>query len=157
VCSSLSSHEESYDYSNPKVWFSRAQITLSEAERAADNQNKARLAIEAAELALKSLLVKKGCFTEKDETHKLSDLFDKLKKCGALQSPEKVKELVGKIERVQAYHKVINTKVEVCNEEQVGNLRYPLKEELEISSEIAEQKCNVARSLLNIVKEEMQR
>jgi hypothetical protein len=102
-------------------------------------------------------LVKKGRFTKKDETHKLSDLFDKLKKCGALQSPEKVKELVDEIEHVQAYHKVINTKVEVCNEEQVGHLRYPLKEELEISSEIAEQKCNVARSLLNIVKEEMQR
>ena len=130
---------------------------MSEAERVIDNQIKARLAVEAAELALKALLIKRSLFTENDKVHNLSDLFNKLKKYGALHSPEKVKEVVGKIEPVQAYQKETNTYVEVCHAAQVGHLRYPLKEELEIPSEIAEQKCNATRSLLNIVKEEMQR
>jgi HEPN domain-containing protein len=51
---------------------------LLEAEYAINNQTKVRLAIEAAELALKALLIKKGLFTEDAITHNLSYLFDKL-------------------------------------------------------------------------------
>jgi HEPN domain-containing protein len=152
----LSSHEESYDQSNPILWFNRAQSRLLEAEYAINNQTKVRLAIEAAELALKALLIKKGLFTEDAITHNLSYLFDKLVRNRALQSPEKVKELVDEIEHVQAYHKALNIYVDVCYSAQVGHLRYPLKEELEITDEIAKRKCDAVRRLLEIIKEEIQ-
>jgi HEPN domain-containing protein len=152
----LSSHEELYDQSNPILWFNRAQSRLLEAEYAINNQTKVRLAIEAAELALKALLIKKGLFTSNARIHNIKCLFNMLKEHGALRSPDKIEELVNEIEHVQAYHRTSNTYVDICYSAQVGHLRYPLKEEIEITDEIAKRKCDAVRRFLEIIKEEIQ-
>lgn len=110
---------------------------------------------EAAELALKALLIQRNLFTENVQTHNLREQFDRLRQHGTLQSPETVEELVDQIEPVQAYQETSNTYVNVCDVAQVGNLRYPLEEGLEITCTIAEQKCDAARRLLDLVREEL--
>jgi len=154
----LPSYEKFYNWDNSTAWFSRARTNLSEAEHATDNQIKVERAKVAAEQALKALLAKKGVSIKKHQTHNLKKLLDILEKQRVLQplKLEKVKKLVDEIEHVQAYHKTSNTYVDVCYSAQVGHLRYPLKEELEITDEIAKRKCDAVRRLLEIIKEEIQ-